>query len=561
MLKQNFNTDFIKSLEKEIKRLSPSLSLSMRSNDPFGQILEIVRIATDTLIEEKKSLESEYTRFSNGSPPKNSSDDSRDIMTPKSKILNAQKELSKIEELLKTKEKRLETKEQDNLALALKLTEEKRSLEYEKSQLERKTRELEIRICALQEKEAEFSSSTNNFYDEKLAIEKEKQSIHLLKQKTEENYSESERIKEITLLTQENVQKELEKFNFEWKMLEEKAAAMNLKQDYIDKSHIDLERKKRIIEEERTKVLGEKENLIKIKQQISDERLSWFEEKQESSKLKMLNESIKSECKQSESSDTKDLTKMYEKLKSQMEVYNKEITEKEMKIELQQQAIKKNTDKISIEFANLALVHQSLQRTKSEILQFNLQILPQIEVAFNEANNIVQTLKKKITEVEIMEKKLFNYLQKVKKLDNFALKDKKVQIVSEKSCSRSESFVSNEMIDDITRELESKLKAVENREKELEAGIIENSKTAEYLKDLREKMNLANKEISGEKEKINLQVYQLEQGIKALTFKENEIQEYKVELDKRANLLKIKEKQLDLKLIKCRETENQPLIE
>ncbi|OMJ79732.1 hypothetical protein SteCoe_20212 [Stentor coeruleus] len=61
MSKQNINADFIKLLEREIKRLSPSLSLSMRTSDPLGQILEIVRIAVDTMIEEKKSLESEYT--------------------------------------------------------------------------------------------------------------------------------------------------------------------------------------------------------------------------------------------------------------------------------------------------------------------------------------------------------------------------------------------------------------------------------------------------------------------------------------------------------------------
>ncbi|OMJ90422.1 hypothetical protein SteCoe_7229 [Stentor coeruleus] len=555
------NSDFIRSLEKEIKRLSPSLSLSIRSGDPLGQILEIIKIAIDTLIEEKKSLESEYTRLSNESLPKAVSEDSREMVTSKSKILNAQKELAKIESLLRTKEKRLEVKEQDNLALSLKLTEEKRSLEHEKSQLESKTRELEIRIRALHEKENEFSSSTENFWDEKSALEKEKQSVFLLKQKTEENYSESERIKEMNLLAQENLQKALEKFDFEWKMLEEKVAAMNLKQDYIDKSHIDLERKKRIIEEERTKVLGEKENLIKIKQQISDERLNWFEEKQENDKSRRLNESIKSENKQAEISETKDLTKIYEKLKSQIEVYNIEISAKEFKINLQQQTVKKNTDKISKEFSNLALIHQSLQRTKSEIQQFNTQILPQIEEAFNEANNIVQTFKKKIIEIEMMEKKLSSYLLKVKETDNFVLKEKKVMFVSEKSCSRNESTVSNEVIDDITKELENKLKAVENREKELEAGIRENSKTAEYLKDLRKKMNLARNEIKEEKEKINLQVYQLEQGIKALTAKENEIQEYKLELDKRANLLKIKEKQLDLKLIKSRETESQHVIE
>lgn len=546
------NTDFIKSLEREIKRLSPSLSLSTRTNDPLGQILEIVRIAVDTLIEEKKSLESEYTRLSRGNSPKISSEDSKELSISKSKIFSAQKELSKIEELLKAKEKRLDISDQENIILSSKLEDERRILDYEKSQLQSKTRELEIRIRALREKEADFTSSTENFWREKAAFEREKQSFLLVKQKIEENHSESEKIKEITLITQENLQKEREKFDFEWRMLEEKAAAMTLKQDYIEKSQLDLERKKKMIEEERTKFLIEKESLIKIKQQISDERLSRFEERQENNKSKRIDDS-----KINESGEARELSKIFDYLKSQIEVYNKEVTSKELKIGMQQQGIKKNHEKLSNEFSGLGLIHQSLQRTKSDILQFNNYILPQIEDAFKEANSLVQTFVKRFAEVEIIEKKLSKYLEIASK-ENGSPKERKVQITIEKPYFNSES-VSPDMIEDLTKELENKIKVVEAKERELNTGILENTKTAEYLKDVRNKLNEAKANINEERDKIKMQVYQLEQGIKTLTAKENEVQEYKKELDKRANLLKIKEKQLDLQLIKHKESSSQSL--
>ncbi|OMJ89271.1 hypothetical protein SteCoe_8566 [Stentor coeruleus] len=552
MSKQNINTDFIKSLEREIKRLSPNLSISLRTIDPLAQILEIVRIAVDTLIEEKKSLESEYTKLSRESSPKMGSEDSKELSISKSKIFTAQKELLKLEELLKAKEKHLNLRDQDNVILSSKFEDERRALDSEKSQLKSKTRELEIRIRALQEKEADFTSLTENFWHEKSAFEREKQSFILIKQKIEENRLESEKIKEKTLITQENLQKEREKFDFEWRMLEEKTVAMTLKQDYIDKSQLDLERKKKMIEEERTKVIIEKENLIKIKQEISDERLSRFEERQENDKSKRLNIS-----KINESAETHELSKMFEILKSQIEVYNKEVASKESKIETQQQGIKKNHEKISNGFSSLGFIHQSLQRTKSEILQFNNYILPQIEDAFKEANNLIQIFAKRFTEVEAMEKKLSDYLKTMSK-ENGNSKERKPQIIIEKSHASSES-PSPDMMENMTKELEGRLKAVEIRERQLNAGISENTRTAEYLKDVRNKLNKAKVDINEERNKIKIQVFQLEQGIKTLTAKENEVHEYKKELDKRANLLKIKEKQLDLQLIKFRESNNYPL--
>ncbi|OMJ84228.1 hypothetical protein SteCoe_14715 [Stentor coeruleus] len=564
MSKHNKNTDFINLLEKEIKRLSPSLSLSLKSADPLGQILEIVRIATDTLIEEKKTLELEYTQLSRESSPRLLGEDSKELRDSKAKILYAQKELSKIQGLLKAKEKRLDAKEQEILSQTSKLSEDRRILDFEKSELEFKTQELESNIRSLQEKESSFSISSNKYWLDKESLEKEKDAIHILKQKIEKNYSESEKIKELAMLAEENLKKEQEILKVERQMLEEKAQDLSSKQKYIDRTHTELEREKKIIDIEKKKIFNEKDELVKIKQQISDDRLSCHEEQQETEKSKKTNESRMSEARPSiDSSKSRELAKIYEKLKAQIEIFNKETEDREIIISCQQQTMRSDTEKISKNYANLSLIEQSLLRTKSEILEFNKIILPQIEDMYKESISLFQTFAVRFSEVEALERKLAEYLNMTGPSENgTSPTEKRVKIMDKKSLEREENMeghgksnmengvrLSTELE---MRDLESRIKAVEIRERELDFALLDNSRMTEYLKKAKNKIRVDKDKVREEKDKIKIQAFQLEQRIKALTIKENEIQSFKIELDKKANLLKIKEKQLDLKIINTR---------
>lgn len=565
MSKHNKNTDFIKLLEKEIKRLSPSLSLSLKSTDPLGQILEIVKIATDTLIEEKRTLEHEYTQLSREGSPRLFNEDSKELKDSKTKILNAQKELSKIQGLLKAKEKRLEAKEQEILSQTSKLSEDRRMLDFEKSEHESKVQELEGNIRSFQEKESTFTNSSEKFYQDRESLEKEKDTIHILKQKIEKNYSESEKIKELTMLADENLRKEQEIFKVERQMFEEKSNDLSLKQKYIDKTYTELEREKKIIEFEKRKILNEKDELTKIKQQISDDRLSWLEEQQETSKK--TNESRMSEGKPSiDSSKSRELAKMYEKLKAQIEIFNKETEDREIRINSQQQILRSDTEKISSNYANLSLIEQSLQRTKSEIIEFNKIILPQIEDMFKEKVSLFQTFAVRFSEVEGLEKKLVQYLNMIGPSENgISPTEKKFKIAEKKGFERGqtmEGYTKNNMENGVrmssdmeVRDFESRIKAVEIRERELDFALLENARMTEYLKKAKNKIRIDKDKVREEKDKIKIQAFQLEQRIKALTIKENEIQSFKSELDKKANLLKIKERQLDLKIINARVSE------
>lgn len=565
MSKHNKNTDFIKLLEKEIKRLSPSLSLSLKSTDPLGQILEIVKIATDTLIEEKRTLEHEYTQLSREGSPRLFNEDSKELKDSKTKILNAQKELSKIQGLLKAKEKRLEAKEQEILSQTSKLSEDRRMLDFEKSEHESKVQELEGNIRSFQEKESTFTNSSEKFYQDRESLEKEKDTIHILKQKIEKNYSESEKIKELTMLADENLRKEQEIFKVERQMFEEKSNDLSLKQKYIDKTYTELEREKKIIEFEKRKILNEKDELTKIKQQISDDRLSWLEEQQETSKK--TNESRMSEGRPSiDSSKSRELAKMYEKLKAQIEIFNKETEDREIRINSQQQILRSDTEKISSNYANLSLIEQSLQRTKSEIIEFNKIILPQIEDMFKEKVSLFQTFAVRFSEVEGLEKKLIQYLNMIGPSENgISPTEKKFKIAEKKSFERGqtmEGYTKNNMENGVrmssdmeVRDFESRIKAVEIRERELDFALLENARMTEYLKKAKNKIRIDKDKVREEKDKIKIQAFQLEQRIKALTIKENEIQSFKSELDKKANLLKIKERQLDLKIINARVSE------
>ncbi|OMJ71432.1 hypothetical protein SteCoe_30367 [Stentor coeruleus] len=564
MSKHNKNTDFINLLEKEIKRLSPSLSLSLKSTDPLGQILEIVRIATDTLIEEKKALEFEYTQLSRESSPRLLNEDSKELRDSKTKILNAQKELSKIQGLLKAKEKRLDAKEQEILSQTSKLSEDRRMFEYEKSELEFKTQELEGNIRSFQEKESTFTISFEKYWQDKESLEKEKDTIHILKQKIEKNYLESEKIKKFTILAEEDLKKEQEILRVERQMYEEKANDLSSKQRYIDKTFTELEREKKIIEIEKKKILNEKDELIKIKQQISDDRLSLLEEHQETEKSRKTNESRMSEARPSvDNSKSRELTKMYEKLKAQIEIFNKETENREIIISSQQQAIHFDTEKISKNYTNLSLIEQSLLRTKSEILEFNQIIMPQIESMFKECVSLLQTFAIRFSEIEGLERKLIEYLNMIGPSENgISPTEKKVKIIEKKSLRRGGNMESHGKIhmengirlpsEMEFKDFEDRIKAVEIRERELDFALLDNARMTEYLKKAKNKIRVDKDKVREEKDKIKIQAFQLEQRIKALTIKENEIQSFKIELDKKANLLKIKEKQLDLKIINTR---------
>ena len=351
MSKVNPNSEFIKAIEQELKKLSPTLSLSLSiRSDPLSQILEIVRIAINTLSQEKQNLECEYMKLSKISASK-PNEDSNELIQARNKLVNAQKELEKYQLLLADKEKQLEIQVSELANEYQALSQEKRNAEIERSIYEGRSHETEIRIKALLDKENQLKSASEVLLRDRQQIERDKKEIDILKEKIEKNYNESEKIREVNLIAQENLQRDIEKYETECRILEDKNQAISLKQNYLEKIQEDIERKKKVLEEEKYKIHKEREYLQNYKQQISDERLNLREEIQEFEKTRRFVDTklieYKTVAQNPEITGSKELGSLFEKLASQIEIFNQEISEKENKIAEERRKNQLDKEKIS----------------------------------------------------------------------------------------------------------------------------------------------------------------------------------------------------------------------
>jgi chromosome segregation ATPase len=423
-----------------------------------------------------------------------------------------QKDLKRLESLLIEKEKKIEEKEEEFRVSLESLTTEKEFIVKEKKNIEKKSREIEVRIRALQEKENELKQAAEKSNFDRKRLEEEKNNIMQLRSKVEANYAESEKIKEVNIFAQENLQKDVKKFEVECKIFEEKVQALKLKQDYIERSNEELDRRKKKLEEERLRMEQEKSELFKIKQQISDDRLILFEDKKELERSKKHSFDV-SLVTNERSINGNSVDYLYDKLRAQIEVFNQEVSIRERKIRDQQQNISREQVRIAKSLFQLQNIHESLMRTKHEILVFNSDILPQIEIMFRESHELVGILKSKYDDVQSLYERLNNG----------------ISVYAGNNGER--------------RRYENKGSL--GPRKELEQYESEEQKMMTELKEAKKKADTAQKEIAEEKEKIKTQFKQLEKAAKKINQTKVEVLQYKAELDERAKLLNIKEKQLE----------------
>ena len=285
-----------------------------------------------------------------------------------------------------------------------------------------------------------------------------------------------------------------------------------------------MERKRKRFEEEKESFAQERNNLVKIKQQVSDERLRLFEEKKDTHGTQgTKSTSLDMKVMINERPCDKDLQNLYDKLRAQIGVFNREISDRESKIHDQQRRLGYEQEQLSKNLYNLQGVKEGLLRTKQEILTFYNETIPQLEAMYRAMLELLAKMKTGYADAE----SLYNRMSH------------SMSLASSLNGSRSQL------------EIRPNSSSVESRKSE--NGIDLNSKgqnhrqTAEMLKEAKVKIETSQKEIAEEKEKLKIQHQQLEQGVRALNAKKIEIMQYKLELDKRANLLNMKESQLDLK--------------
>lgn len=396
--------EFILILEKELKRLSPTLNLSMSNLDPYSQVIYIVRVAVDTLIEEKRSLESEFMKISHESIPYSSSSDHGEAVQAKSKLLDAQKQLKKFERLMKQKEKQLEEREKE-------LENQRKSLKNcdnlippETNTLNAKSKELEIRIKALIDKEEELKQANEKLNKERNHFEGEKLAVFHMKSQMQQNYAESERLKELTSVGYENMKREKERMQLEEKILKEKETALGLRQDYIEKTLSELEKRKKIFEDEKSKFRLERTSTVK---QGLEEKIGIIEEK--NNKMHYVDsrsQTMKTLPETPDRNVNNEMQGLFSSLIQQIEVYNNEVSTREKIIQDKQNKIKLEQEKFKQKVDQLLKLEKFLLGVKDEIVHFRDFLLKEFEEMFKRLRIQFELFNRKLIEIEKLQVKL-----------------------------------------------------------------------------------------------------------------------------------------------------------
>lgn len=397
--------EFIKILEKELKRLSPTLNLSMSNLDPYSQIVYIIRVAIDTLLEEKRSLESEYLKLSHESLPHSSSSDQGDMVQAKSKLIDAQKELKKFERLMKQKEKQLEEREKEIQLSQNSGSKNDSSMSKEVSYLNAKNKELEIRIKALIDKEEELKLANEKLNKERNHFEGEKLAVFHMRTQLQQNHAESERLKELASVGYENTKRERERIQVEEKILKEKEQALELRQDYIEKTLIELEKKKKAFEAEKSKFRLEKSSTIK---QGIEEKFNLIDERSDKkfNFIDSRSQTMKTLPETPDRGTNTEMDKLFSKLKEQIEIYNEEVSTRELIILDKQNKLKTQQEIFNAKLEQLGKLEKFLNGVKNDIIQFRDFLMTEFEDMFKRLRVQFELFNRKLAEIERLQIRL-----------------------------------------------------------------------------------------------------------------------------------------------------------
>jgi myosin heavy chain 9/10/11/14 len=498
------DAEFIYSILFEIKKVCPDIPFNNLQKDPLDQALQIVRFAVQFLLKEKKSIDIEYSALKNEEI--GSLDEIDQIILAKNQLKKAHLKLSNYQKVLKEKEQKLKTQEAELKYFLQGFNEEKKNFEEEKELITLKLRELEIRIKASREKELEIQNKFDQLEIQKQLFSREKSTIMKMKEKMEQTCLETEKIKEINLFQQQKLEQELQKLEIEKEILMEKEENQADKEIELEKIQESILTQRKILEQEKKQFSEEKTKLGSMKLEIEKE------------KYKMIKESIQLETDKSYIEFTssyqnanenkklvpEEIQTLFDKLRTQIDVFNEEITTREFLISEKQRILKEDAQRLAETFEKIQMVQGSLATVKNEILSLFEESLPEI------------------------------------------------QKIYENSKLMSQELSEHKTLENMIKELAYKLKMMEIRETELEKQYIECYEAKEKIRGKQIKLYKDIETFNEEKEMFEAKSYNLKLGIKNLAAKEAEVKYLKQELDKRAQMLNIKENQIEVKLLQIK---------
>ena len=414
MIKISKHTELIKALEQELHRLSPDLSFNKANLDPYTQLLYIVKVSIDTLLEEKATIKSELSKLSREHSPRSCQSEPADVSQASSKLLDAQKELKKLERLLIQKEKKLNERESELKNTLNSFTERENYLKDQHNLVQAKSIEVDKRLKEIIKRE-------NNFKElqDKVKItqqdENKKLSLHLTA-KPQRCYSErASNIPEDSFNS--NLKKFSEKLNQDKKVLEsrekelkekqlelkEKQLELKEKQLELKKVADELELKIKAFENEKMKNFNSSEGKIQKAEFSTDKSLTFDHKK----KLFDPKEIVLGVCKELEQNlDVLEGEGPLVRIKELIEMVVDEINEKEKVLGDRMNGIEREEERMLKKSRLFYTLNEEFLRFKHEIVNFNKGFKKDIECMLSRVKLQFDELSKNLIEVENLRSQL-----------------------------------------------------------------------------------------------------------------------------------------------------------
>ncbi|OMJ76487.1 hypothetical protein SteCoe_24156 [Stentor coeruleus] len=511
------------------------------------------------LLEEQQSMFKDNKRPITVSPIYPSSNNS-DILETRRNVKETILKLNIKEKNLLEKEKLLFSQQKEFKSVLKSFSEQKKMFDLQKDELvktqdnyRRNYQELERNQLALKKLEEDFK-------EEKSKFDKQRSEIYNTKMNTEFLSKQSEKNLQSTAMQGKRNFEELGEIGEVNSRLEEQ-----LEQDTeMGERLLELQAKIKSEQKKLKKLLAKNENdkkiLTALKDNIKEEREGLKADLDQMENLKI---SIENKAKSltlltnmPQNIEHNSLDFLYKRLQNQIEVYNQEMTFKELRLSEGQKKLNEENEKVFKAHEKLKNIQISLENSKTEIKNFYENIVPEFETLYMKIMKIHEDSNEKYMKINDLFIKLTENIEKVKKnncneVNEFCPQDKKLEKL--KTQTETDDSVNISTIEDLTKELVSKLKHVNNKEKLLERERITYKHKMVALKNAKDKLKKDNEDIGEAREKVKMQLHHLEQGMKVLTNKESELLAIKQELDKRANMVSIRENQLELKALQIKE--------
>lgn len=482
-----------------------------------------------------------------------------EMLEAKNRLKQSHDRLAKYESELIKKEQSIKAQERELKLILQAITEEKNKLSLEKQELETKTADFDMLLYDQEGKEQTLNKEYEALKAEKAAFQKENQEIFTMKAKIHKTLHETEKIYAANVIQNAQFTEEFEKleeaklkFFQDREKFEESLEELNKEQEKLQLGQKNLDLDRKALESDREEVRKMMKNVKKEQQKLQSEQenIEKLRKKLEIQKLE-----LNLLCETNLTGESPKVKGLIDKLQQAMEIYNEEVTIREMKLAQKHSEIEKSSEKLTSSMVAFKQMQDSLKRTKHEIFVFYTEVVPDLEVISAKCKSLEESLKLSFKKVESLYLKM---TQSALRLGN--VKDPEITFMNfhEKNYELSkklqgEFLFDHKNIDELTKELIARVKNLCLREKELEKQVKEQKQISDCLNKVKESILAGRKELEQEREKVNDQGYLIEQAIKSLHSKESELKLLKQELDKRTNLLRAKEGQMEVRMFQMRE--------